>query len=180
MEPESRPLSESDETGWVTISEEFIIAFEKAFNAFVATGKCILRVEFSPPMAGMVAYLVESQKAQGVPVNFYCVVLFHSDEETPRIYPPKISTPEQTLQEKRTIKDFFAQFPLFHFVEIPFGFVLNEEYLWGLFDTVFPHSVFARRRRVWEGRARRRVERALHREGAVPLWRKKEGANNEK
>jgi len=50
-------------------------------------------------------------------------------------------------------------FPLFHSVEIPYQFELNDEYLWGLVDKEYPHLPDSRKRRKWLGNAQRRYER---------------------
>jgi hypothetical protein len=185
MRPESRHADISKDATDADL-DEFLFAFERAFNEFAATGKRILQVEFSRNMTILVSHMVDVQKALGIDVNFYCVVFAHHDEDTRRLYPPEIATPEKALRVKQSYMDFFAQFEVYHFAEIPYRFKLNEEYLWGLFDTVFPHASEARHRRAWQGNALRRIERALHREGAVPesgeklmARRKKEAALND-
>jgi hypothetical protein len=150
-------LNEDSKVVW---DEQYACAFERLFEEFVNSKKHILVCEFSFPLAQMISMCVDYMEKNHPVCHFYCVAFSHNDADTILLNHPR--PPENSLGWRDWYKEGIARlFPVFQFVDIPYLFALNDDYLWGLVDKERPHLPDSRERRKWLGNALRRYERGL-------------------
>lgn len=149
----------------ITITEEFQENFHKLVQRWADSGKHFLIMDYTHASLCLLNEVVKNG-VKGADV--YCVAFFHSDEEV--VKPVESGYEENALGWKKWYLEGFKAFPSIHTVEIPYGFILTEDFLQALFDREFPHAPEARYRRVWKGNAQRRIDEALSREGRIPEW----------
>ncbi|MDR3324530.1 MAG: hypothetical protein LBS82_00885 [Spirochaetaceae bacterium] len=165
---------EEDEDSWearlglekggrkIIMTDEYVKAFGACFEDFINSEDRILICDFSFPIADRISASVEQVQKDYPGLYFYCVVFSHDDEDT--IYMNSSRPPENSLGWRNWYKEHIGRlYSVYHFVDIPYGFVLNDEYLWGLVDKENPHLPDSRDRRKWLGNAVRRCERGFAR-----------------
>jgi len=150
--------------GRIVIGEAFQKHFHSLLQHWGDSGQHFLMMDYTTAGLAMFNEMVVSGSIHGADV--YCVSFFHSDEDT--IRPVEPGYEENALGWKRWYMDAISRYPGVHIVEIPYGFILTEDYLHALFDREHPHSRDGRYRRIWKGNAQRRIDEALAREDCVP------------
>jgi hypothetical protein len=144
----------------VTMTNEYMRAFAPPFQRFLDSGKRILFFDFTFPLARMINDSVIQITKTYSSCHFHCFAFFHNDADTPLVNHTK--PPENCLVWRDWYKkNFDLWFPQFRFVEIPYKFELNDDYLWGFVDRENPHLPDGRERRKWLGNAQQRYERGL-------------------
>jgi hypothetical protein len=142
----------------IMMDDKYASAFAPLFEELINSENRILIFDFSFPMAQMISQCVEQLEKAHPFLHFHCVAFFHNDADTALM--SRFLTPKQCVRWRDWYKNGINHlFPLFHFVEIPYQFEINDDYLWGLVDKENPHLPDSRKRRKWLGNAQKRYER---------------------